>query len=201
MKFAIIDDHIIFAEGLKMLLKQKQDVEVDLYNDGLLFLKQFTGDQKKYDLLIIDLQMPTINGLDLIQKIKNINNEIPIVVLTMVTENEILKQVLKTTVNALVLKNGDFGNLENAINLVFEEDVYIDKNVIDTQNIQANILLSLREIEVLKMVAQGHTSKAIADLLKISEHTVNGHRRKILSKLQMKSSIEIAAYANKNGWV
>jgi two-component system response regulator NreC len=209
MKIVIADDHAIVRSGFSMILNYQSDMEVvALAADGIEAYRMVAKHQP--DILILDLSMPPgESGLIATGKIKEDFPQTKILILTMHDDEEYLFYVLKNGASGYMLKNAPDEELLLAIRTIYTGGTYIHPKMATSlvrefvnkdQNIkQADPfeMLSKREIEVLPLIAKGYGNKEIAQKLFISVKTVEAHKAKIMSKLNLKSRPELVEYAMK----
>ncbi len=205
----IADDHIMFIDGLKVLLKQDENIEViaEALNGGAAYdiiCKQ------QLDLLITDISMPGMNGIELTKKVKQNFPQVKILVVTMYNEREIVSEILMAEADGYVLKNADRKEFLKAINKIADDGTYFQNEVLSImlekvkkEKTQGNELknLSEREIEVLKLIMYEYSSEQIAEKLFISKNTVDSHRKNILEKTQIKTLVGLCKFAFRNNLV
>ncbi len=205
-KIMLADDHILFREGLKAILKKEDWIKVagDV-SDGLELLDSL--EKSTPDLIILDISMPNIQGLDAAVKIKEQFPDIKILILTMHKSGEYLRRALQAGVDGYLLKENALSDLVVAIETIRNGGTYIS-SLISGKVIRDYFGLSIpkkslsdREIEILKLVANGKSSKEIAELLELSIMTVFNHRTHIKNKLKIKKNAELIKYAIENGYV
>lgn len=194
------DDHKMFAQGMANILKREPDFDiVGIFNNGRQVLSHLQ--HQEVDLLITDMNMPGMDGIGLIQELKKQKIKIKIIVLSMYDDEEIFKNCIKQGVSAYVLKNADPDELVYTIREVMEKRHIInfehvlyqaEDNPFDHLDTYAlKFKLSKREFEILSYIAKGKTNKEIADILHLSVHTVETHRKHIHTKLNVSSSAEL----------
>lgn len=198
IKIAIADDHKLFAQGVANLLEEVGEFEVvGVFTTGMAlvnFLKE-----KAVDLIITDMNMPGMDGMALIQNLKQNKVRSKIIVLSMYDDENIYKHCVKQGIDAYVLKDADHEELILTIREVMEDRHVMNFQRMVNQNdndlyddaYKQKFRLSKREIEVLKQVLQGKTNKEIADCLFLSVFTVETHRKHIHQKLGVSNSIEL----------
>jgi DNA-binding NarL/FixJ family response regulator len=210
IKILLADDHTILREGIKVLLNREIDMEVVAEaEDGVQALEKVR--QEKPDVVVMDISMPKISGLDATKEITETFPDTKVVILTMHDNEEYLVQALKSGAKGYVLKEAAATDLAEAIRAVIRGDAYlypavarklVDDYVNRVRTIRtAADSLTPREREVLKLVAEGHTNKEIADFLGISIKTVENHRTNLMRKLDLHDRTELARYAIKIGLV
>lgn len=211
IKVMLVDDHAILRSGIKMLMEAETDIQVvaEAANgqealDQLLMINEI-------DVVILDLSMPGINGIDLIKQVRNMHPAIKILVLTMHDDEGYLHKALGAGANGYLLKKAADVELLTAIRAVFKGEVYIHpsmtiyllKNYPHSNNINNKALFQLteREKEVLQLVARGFTNKQIADELFISVKTVEVYKAKIKDKLKARGRSDLVRFAIDNGLI
>jgi len=209
----LADDHTLVRQGLRRILEGSEDLEVvGEANDGLELLQLLTRITPQ--MVILDIFMPNLRGIEAITEIKTMHPEIKILILTMHRDKEYLYLALSAGAKGYLLKEDAPKELFSAIAKVRQDKTYIspyfsDKVVDDLVQIgrgDAKALfetdpLTPREREVLKLVAEGKSSKEIAALLFISVFTVNNHRASIMEKLKLKKATDLVKYAIRKGYI
>jgi len=209
----LADDHTLVRQGLRRILEGSEDLEVvGEANDGLELLQLLTRITPQ--MVILDIFMPNLRGIEAITEIKTMHPEIKILILTMHRDKEYLYLALSAGAKGYLLKEDAPKELFSAIAKVRQDKTYIspyfsDKVVDDLVQIgrgDAKALfetdpLTPREREVLKLVAEGKSSKEIAALLFISVFTVNNHRASIMEKLKLKKATDLVKYAIRKGFI
>lgn len=203
IKIYLADDHKILRESLIMLLGQEGDIEVvGEAQDGIAVENEVQ--EKVVDVLILDVSMPKRSGLDVA---KNLIRQLPslkIIFLTMHKSEEILAEAFESGAKGYVLKENAFEELIKAIHTVIEGDVYVSTVLAPTLlhgfllNERRGKDLSVREREILKLLAEGYSNKEISDMLMISIKTVETHRANIMRKNDFKNITELVLYAARN---
>lgn len=210
IKILLADDHQMFLDGLSSLLSQLKDVEiVGAVNDGGMVIEQLQD--KKPDLVILDMNMPVLNGLETTKKIKQSHSHIKVLGLTMDNDLDSITGMLEAGASGYILKNTGKAELEMAIQQVMSGKYYLSQSI-STQLAQ-NLLLNLnqkkpetnildnlteREIEILKLIALEHSNTEIATLLFISPKTVETHRKNLMRKIGVKNSLGVYKFALKH---
>ncbi len=211
-RILIVDDHKILREGLKALLSSDPGLEVvGEADDGLAAIK--CAEILSPDLVLMDLSMPRMNGLDAIKEIKRGKPKIKILVLTVHKTDEYIHETLRVGADGYVLKDADRSELVGAIKHVITGKRYlspgISEKVIDGYLLGSSRLktktvwdsLTQREREILKLIAEGYKNKEIADYLCISLKTVEKHRANLMKKLNIHNAAGLTAYAMEKGLV
>ena len=205
-KIVIAEDHTILRAGLRALLSGQNGLEViGEAGDGREAIRKV--DTLQPDLLLIDLSMPKLNGIDAIREIKSQHPEIKIIVLTVHKSDEYIIAALKAGANGYMLKDASQNELLLAIDYVINGKTFLSPSIsdkvvdaflnTDKKDKPAAVLdnLTAREREILKLVAEGNTNKKIAEHLCISLKTVEKHRSNLMQKLDLRNTAALTAYA------
>jgi DNA-binding NarL/FixJ family response regulator len=206
-KIWIADDHQLVIDGIKLLLQQKNNIEVIGESNNGNDLLQAIKDNA-IDLIISDLKMPGINGFTLMAIIKENYPEIPLLVISMSDELEMIFKLFQTEVEGYILKNSGKEELFSAIDNILGGKVHYEKKLMQqilekqrtktNQTETKNTNLSTREIEVLKLIVGEKTSKEIAEILFIGKQTVDFHRLNIYEKTGTKTLAGLIKFAINN---
>jgi DNA-binding NarL/FixJ family response regulator len=199
-KILIVDDHKVFSESLKMVLESHHfDVKnIDNAEIALKYLKS-----EAYDIVITDVEMPEINGFDFIKKIKAIESDLPkipkYIILTSYSKIKVFKQFYNLGVNAYLSKNVSQLELLNVIKKVLKNEKYFEKSIYDafiSANTETNpVEFTTRELDVLQLILDEKTTSEIAEKLKISPFTVEGHRKNLMQKTNSKNVVGLIKYS------
>ena len=210
----LADDHAVLRTGLKMFINSQPDMAcVGEAGDGESTLNRLR--QIRPDLLLLDLSMPGLGGLDVLPEIRRQAPETRVLVLTMHTEEDYLHQALSQGAAGYVLKQAVDQELLNAIRATMRGEVYIHpamtRALLDQMSSRMQPSqqlderqeagLSDREREVLQWVARGYTNQEIANQLSLSVKTVETYRSRATSKLGLKSRAALVRYAQQRGWL
>jgi DNA-binding NarL/FixJ family response regulator len=195
------DDHPLIREGFKSLLVKNERFEIVGIAENGKELVELAGTLIP-DIILSDINMPVLNGMAAIEQIGRIHPEIKCVILTMHEERAYILQALKIGVQGYILKNIERYDLEKAIISIFEGGKYFSPIV---TNILAESVarpeqntvseLTPREIQVLELVAEGHSTKQVADKLGIGTRTVESHRVNMLKKMKVNNTAELVKKA------
>ena len=208
VRVVIVDDHVMVREGIKQLLEMDGDImvvgEASDGEEGLRVMEQTDP-----DVMLMDVNMPKMNGLEVLQKIKESGIKRNVLILTIHNEVEYLLRAVEIGVSGYVLKDSELAVLRKAIFTVYEGNTYIQPSLVPLlqQNLSLNDEkvneegLTKREMQVLKLIAEGLYNKEIADRLTISEKTVKNHVSNIFRKIEVSDRTQAAVYAIKNGFV
>lgn len=204
----VVDDHSLILEGICRLVSKIPEVVVaDAVTSGEEAARLIA--RRDYDLYILDVRMPDISGFDLIVRIREVNENARIIVNTMHEEVWIINQLAQSGVNAVILKSSTASELANAIRAVLRGDSYAcprftsiyQKLHRTSSELQPKDIPTRRERDVLQAVAKGLNTHEIAELLKISENTVETFRRRLILKFEAKNAIDMVLKAISQGWV
>ena len=192
VKVMITDDHSMIREGLKNLLELDGDIEVIAEaEDGEDCLNKLEA--VKPDVLLLDINMPKMNGLEVLQNLKSRRSKLKVLVLTVHNEIEYLMKAVDIGVSGYVLKDSESAELKKAILTIADGETYIQPSLIDS--------LTRRELEVLKLLAVGMYNKEVAEKLNISERTVKNHVSNIFKKLEVTDRTQAAVFAIRNNLI
>ncbi|MEO1052188.1 MAG: response regulator transcription factor [Bacteroidota bacterium] len=205
MKIFLTDDHAMFLDGLIRIINSQDDLEV-IGHAGSAAETFDKLAQQMPDLLVTDYNLPDDDGLAIVRRTKKKYPEIKIIVLSMHDEAHLVKEILKEGVDGYVLKRDTQDELVSAIRSVKNDKVYLssDINRLLIQNLngqEQQQLLTEREREILKLIAEEHTNKAIAEKLFISERTVETHRKNIFRKTKTNNLVGLIKYAYQNNLI
>jgi DNA-binding NarL/FixJ family response regulator len=212
----LAEDHAVVRQGTRQLLERYPDIEViGEASDGqeAVALTQ----ELKPDVVIMDVRMPRMSGIEATRKIKEQYPEVGVLVLTAHDDDEYVFALLEAGANGYLLKTAEIEELVKAIRAVYVGQSALDPLI--TQKVVAQFMngkslpdvmaqvseemdgLTSRELEVLRLVGQGLTNKEVAQQLYISDRTVQAHLSSIFSKLQVASRTEAVMYAIRKGWI
>ena len=213
IKIALVDDHKLFRKGLLSILEQIDDFEIlfDATN-GKEFLEH--PELEKVDVVLLDIQMPELDGIATTKILREKNQDIKIIILSMHDEDQFIMHLMEIGANGYLLKDTDTDEVVVAIRKVYDSGVYfsdfvsrvmlrkMNKNLVTSNKIfNYKTDLSARELEVLKHICEGLTTSEIGDKICISPRTVEGHRLRIMEKLGVNNTAKLVAFAIKNDLV
>ncbi len=209
VKVMIADDHKMIREGLKQLIEMEGDIKViEEAENGLDCIEKL--EEIKPDLLLLDINMPKMNGIQTLEKIKEEKLNTKVLMLTVHSEVEYLVKAVDIGVDGYILKDADSAELRKAIFSVLEGNNYIQSSLIPLLNskmIARDIdsekikLLTKRELEILIKISSGMCNKEIGDMLQISERTVKNHISSIFKKIEVSDRTQAAVFAIRNNLI
>jgi len=197
----IVDDHKLFRSGLKYILEESSLYQVVAEaSNGAEFLDLLKNHQP--DLVILDINMPVINGIEAAKRAITLYPDLNILILSMHSESEYYTTLLETGVKGFVLKDADNEEFFTAIQKVLRGGTYFSQelllNIIRKESRITSVKLTRREREVLELLGKGHSNQEISGFLNISQRTVERHRTILLEKTGSRNSVSLIVYAIKN---
>ena len=208
IKVLLAEDHVIVRKGLRSLLDREADIEVVGEADNVQQAVE-KAQILRPDIVLMDITMPVLNGLEATQQIKELRLPIKVVVLTVHATPEYAFQILRAGGSGYVLKHAAVSELIGAIRTVHQGGSFlspsISRHAVDEYGRQATTTedrydkLTAREREVLQMVAEGRTNREIANIMHVTVKTVEAHRASLMNKLDLHSSAELTKYALRKG--
>jgi DNA-binding NarL/FixJ family response regulator len=206
LNIIIVDDHEFFRNGLKMVINRlKYAKVVGEASNGREFLDLLS--QKEPDIVLIDIQMPVMNGIEATRRALEEFPDLKIVALTMFDDEEYVQSMIDAGAKGFLLKNITKEVLDQALQAIHSGNNYYSpelwefftrKVASEPRQDEEDVQLTRREKEILALICDGLSNKEIADRLSISERTVIGHKSNLLSKTNTKSSVGLLSYAIKN---
>lgn len=206
----LADDHVLIREGIKQLLELEDDIRVVVQaGNG----QEAIDMALKYDpdVILLDINMPKMNGIDVLRRLKDLGVGSKIIMLTIHEDREYLIETMKIGANGYVLKDSDADTLISAIRDVNNGRTYIQPSIASVlvedisksdkeynEDLRKIEMLTKREYEVLTLIAEGLNNKDIADKLFISEKTVKNHVSNIFKKIEVNDRIQAVIFAFKN---
>lgn len=211
IRVALAEDHQILRQGMMAMLSTEEDFEMvfDVSN-GAELIERLT--KNSVDVVILDIQMPIMNGLDALKIIAQKYPEIKVIMLSSYYENEMIYQAITDGAKGFLPKHAEIEVVIEALNKVMLEGYYFDDKVtpkLISMLTKNGIIfppfeldtLSNRELEILPLICQGMKNKEIAEQLFISERTVENHRKNLFIKTKSKNAYGLVIYAIKNGLI
>ena len=209
VRIILAEDHRITREGLVNLLQERSDMEVvGEAENGREAVK--LASELSPDLVIMDVTMPDLNGIDATRIITSGSNNTKVIALSMYSDKQFVQGMIQAGASGYLLKDCAFEELVSAIQAVIQGDTYLSPgiagivvqdylNKLTTDRSSADTVLTNREREVLQLIAEGNSTKEIAASLSVSVKTVETHRRQIMEKLGIFSIAELTKYAIREG--
>jgi DNA-binding NarL/FixJ family response regulator len=209
MRVLIADDHGIVRSGLRLLLERQPDIEViGEAADGAEARE--LAIRERPDLAILDVRMPKLTGLQVTRELKKQAPEVSVLILSMHDDERYLFEALKAGASGYVLKTQADADLVEAIRAVERGEPFLTpaaqqaliKDVLERgRETESEEELTPREEEIVKLVAEAHTTRQIAEILHLSEKTVENHRGNAMRKLGMRDRVELVRYAIRRGLI
>jgi len=212
LKVLIVEDHLIVREGLRALINQQADMEiVGEAENGKAAIE--LARKLKPDVIIMDVSMPGMNGIEATRQIKTEMPDIKVIALSAYDNREYVMGMVKAGVSGYLLKDCAFEELISAIRTVLQNKSYLSPDVatvvLETQseiqsspgNFAHNVTLNEPDLELIKLVAEGKTAREIAQKNNLSIKTIEGRRRRIMKKLHISNTAELVKYAIREGVV
>lgn len=197
------DDHHIVREGMKFLLSTTDDIRVvDDFGTGAETLEFLSSDHEEVDLVLLDLVMPEMDGIEVTRQIKAQYPHIKVLVLSSYTSEEYIRPVFAAQADGYIIKEMEAEELIASIKSVIEGEKVIHPNILEVIDREGDMPhekneLSARELEVLKEIVKGKSNKEIGEALFVSEKTVKTHVSHILNKLEVSDRTQAVIYAIK----
>jgi DNA-binding NarL/FixJ family response regulator len=210
IKVAIADDHVLFRAGVKTTLSMHKDIKMIAEADnGMQLLNILKHVQP--DVILLDIQMPIMDGIATLPEIKQLYPDIKVIMLTMHNDHSMISKLMELGANSYLTKNSDSEIIYQAVKTVYEQEYYFNqltnKALIDglrtkrqaEASLPADVKLSDKEISILRMICEEKSTKEIADLVDLSPRTVEAIRDKLKVKTGAKSLAGLVMYAVKSG--
>ena len=207
-RILLVDDHVVVRDGIKRIYDDRlADAlfgEASSAEEALKLIRE-----KLWDVVVLDISLGGRNGLELLKEIKKIDAKLPVLILSMHSEEQYARRAFKGGASGYITKGSSRTEIVNAINKVigggkYVSPVFAEKLVADIErgiDGTPHAILSDREFEVLRLIGSGKTVTEIADLLSLSDRTISTYRTRILEKMEMKTNAELTHYVIKNGLV
>ena len=209
IKILLVDDHQILRDGIRSLVKGYDDMEViGEAADGREALDMV--EKLSPDVVIMDISMPDLNGIDATRMIINEAPDVKVIALSMHHDKQFVSEIFKAGASGYLIKDSAFDELEHAIRIVISGQTYINPQIASlvveslvnqsvTPNPKSFSLLTEREREVLQLIADGKSTKQIAIDLNVSSKTIESHRRQVMGKLNVRSVADLTKFAIREG--
>lgn len=210
IRIMIVDDHKMIRDGIKLMLKGNPEIKVVAEGEnGLDAVKYIDNNPTSVDVILMDISMPKLNGIAATKDIKGNHKNINVLAITMHLEESYIADMMKAGASGYILKESGKEELIEAIIKVADNKLYFSSDVSsiiignmmdESGKNHTKSLISDREKEVIKYVAQGISNAEIGAAMCLSSRTIESHRRNILQKLDLKNTAELITYAIKNKW-
>ena len=208
IRILIADDHGVLRAGLRALLSAESDLEVaGEAADGRETLRLVS--ELDPDVVLLDVNMPGPDGIEVTRRLKAVKPEVRVLILTVHEDEGLLREAIRAGASGYILKRAVESELIYAIHAVWRGDLYVHPAMTRAllQDLHSTLVadeapvepLTPREMEVLRLIAEGHTNRQIAEVLSISVRTVESHRANLMSKLGLHSRVELVRYAKRHG--
>jgi two-component system response regulator NreC len=207
-RIIVADDHGVLRAGLRALLNDEPDLEVAgeaADGDEALRLTR----ELEPDIVLMDINMPGCGGIETTRRLMELRPNVRVLILTVHEDKSLLQAAIRAGAAGYILKRAVESELIDAIRAVARGDLYVHpamtrallEGTHHIPDIEREVTQALtpREVEVLRLIAQGHTNRQIADLLHIGVRTVESHRANLMDKLGLRSRVELVRYASKHG--
>jgi DNA-binding NarL/FixJ family response regulator len=210
-RVVLADDHLIFRQGIKRIIEDAEGIRVvGEAGDGIALLNVLKHIEA--DLVILDISMPKLRGIEATREAKKIQPDLKILILSMHKNQDHFYHAISAGADGYLIKDDSDTELFSAIEKIRKDEFYLspllsidyeDKwfDIIKRSFAQSDGSLSTREIEVLKLIAEGRSSRDIAELLFVSKRTIDAHRVNIIKKLRLKTIADLTRYAIGKGYI
>ena len=204
-RILLVDDHPILAAGVKNLVESVGDYKVmhmtTTGEDGLSFLEK-----NRAEITILDYELPGLNGLEVVRQIREKGLDTKIIMLSMYDDPSVVREVISLGVDGYILKKDTHNNLKEALEKVLHGKKFLSDEVSqllmeNSEKESPKSVLTSRETEIVKLIADDKTNKEIAQQLFISERTVETHRKNIFRKTGATSAVSLVNFARMNGLI
>jgi DNA-binding NarL/FixJ family response regulator len=206
-KVLLADDHKIVLDGLRNLL-EPEFMLIGAVEDGRALL--FAVQQLHPDVIVVDISMPLLNGIDAVRQIKKIDNQVKVIFLTMHADVTYAIRAFEVGASGYVLKHASSSELRIAIHAAIKGQTYVSPMIAGElfqvykgetyQQVKEAPPLTMRQSEIIQLLVEGCSAKEIANILNISSRTVEFHKHNVMLKLKLKTNSGLIKYAIKNGF-
>jgi DNA-binding NarL/FixJ family response regulator len=205
VRILLVDDHAVVRDGVKRIFDERPGEavfgEASSAQEALKLVRE-----KLWDVVVLDISLGGRNGLEILKEIKNIHPKLPVLILSMHSEEQYARRAFKGGASGYITKASSRTEMVNAINKVigggrYVSPVFAEKLVADIEmgiDGPPHAILSDREFEVMRLIGSGKTVSEIAELLSLSDRTISTYRARILEKMKMKTNAELIRYAIEN---
>ena len=210
IRVLIVDDHAIVRAGLRALMKSEAGMElVGEAKNGEEAIR--FSQELQPDVIVLDLNLPDLDGIQVTRRIKNEQPGIRILILTVHEDEALLREAIRAGASGYIIKHAAENELISAIHSILMDEIYIHPKMIrallvDPEHPKLPVgpsieMLTPRELEILQFLIQGYTNRQIADELSLSVRTVEGHRSNLSAKLGLHSRVDLIRYAREQGLI
>lgn len=206
IKLLLVDDHKLIRQGIKLMLSQQS-----IYN--FKFTEVSSGEElmqllsnESFDFMILDITLKKMSGIDVLKQMKRNKIKIPVLVQSMHSEVDIIRQAFEHGANGYMLKSSEKDEIITAIQQIFagirymspEISLIFSNDIANNLNTRKKTDLTVRQIEIMKSLAKGKTYEELAEIYSLSRRSIEGHRNRILKKLNLKTTTELIRYVFEN---
>jgi len=204
-RILLVDDHVVVREGIKKIFVERPREaifgEASSAQEALRLVRE-----KPWDVVVLDISLGGRNGLEILKEMKNVHPKLPVLILSMHSEEQYARRAFKGGASGYITKSSSRAEILNAIDKVigggkYVSPVFAEKLVADMErgiNGPPHAILSDREFEVMRLIGSGKTVTEIAELLSLSDRTISTYRARILEKMGMKTNAELIRYVIEN---
>ncbi len=213
IRIAITDDHKLFRDGIAALLSAYDELSVCIVaSNGVELFRELLERKRPIDVLVLDVEMPEMDGFEVLRKLKATHSEIKPLILTMHNEDELIYGLVELGAKGLLQKSADIEQVVDAIYSLHNNELYFNEDVSKRvirklvkkehiKRISINQCLTEREKDIIRLICHEFTTKEIADKLFLSERTIETHKQNIFEKTKSKNAVGLAIYAMRTGIV
>ncbi|MGV3630491.1 MAG: response regulator [Bacteroidota bacterium] len=211
INLAIVDDHIMFAEGLQQLLGTYPEIRItQVAKNGAVFIRQLKGTHLKPHVILMDIEMPLMNGYETTREVLKILPSCKILYMTTHSSNEFIEQAITSKAHGFIHKSSDIETLLNAILNVHLKGYYFNEYFTYANLLKllpeapkfkvnlpepADLKFTAKEIQVIRLLCEEKTDPEIAEILNISIHTAESYRKELMKKVKARKAIGVVVYA------
>lgn len=209
IRIILVDDHLLVRQGIRALLTDQPDIDiVGEASDGETAIQLVKELQP--DLIVLDIELPDIDGIDVAPRVLTVSPSTKILALSMHSEKRYVSEALAAGASGYLLKDEDIEELVSAIKTIVSGELYLSSKLVETvvndyrnrltQSTKPDISdLTPREREILRLIAEGNTTKEISAILNLKFKTVDTHRQQIMKKLEIHNVVELTKFAIREG--
>ncbi len=211
IKLVICDDHVLISEGIELMLQNEPDISVERIVSSGKEAIDFLKENDDIDLMILDISMPDMDGLLVLDELQRLELNTKVLILTMHDKIDYIRNAVKKGVKGYLLKSTESNKLIKAVKKIVDGETYFDQKLTEIlmsdlveesdEKPKGKIQLTSREMDILKLLVKGKKTKEIADFCFISINTVQTHKKNIYSKLNIHSVSELINYAYKHNYI